>query len=173
MTDAPISVIDPLEIPTGHRCKLGELTDELARHAVDGETGDRLAARARESLKRLLHSVEFERCCVPTYLALAPVEFERELQLPIASNDAGSLDTRVLLWPVGAKDRDHPHRDGWAVFGVVRGRLMVSEELDGERQPARAPDRSVPEVLLPRDGVRHHIHNRGDDVGLSVHIFGS
>jgi hypothetical protein len=31
----------------------------------------------------------------------------------------------------------------------------------------------VPEVLLPRDGVRHPVQNRGDDVGLSVHIFGN
>jgi hypothetical protein len=148
------------------------VTDELAGRAVEGESGDRLAARARDSLKRLLHSGEFERCCVPKYLALAPADFDRELQLPIASSDAGSLDTRVLLWRVGAEDRDHPHRDGWAVFAVVRGRLMVSEAVDGERQPARAPDRSRPELLVPRDGVSHHVHNRGDDVGMSVHIFG-
>jgi hypothetical protein len=72
-------VIGPLEIATEHRCNLGKLTDELAGRAVEGESGERLAARARESLKRLLHSGEFERCCVAGYLALTPAEFDREL----------------------------------------------------------------------------------------------
>lgn len=46
------------------------------------------------------------------------------------------LDARVVPWPIGAKDAQHPHAKGWA-------------------------------------GVRHHIHNRGDQVGLSVHVFGT
>jgi hypothetical protein len=59
------------------------------------------------------------------------------------------------------------------VFVVVRGCLMVSEELAGGAAVRRAPERLVPDVLLLCDAVRHQVHNRGDHVGLSVHIFGN
>lgn len=162
-----------IEIATDHRCHLGTLTDELAMFAGRGERGEELAARARVALGRLLASGAFERCCVPIYLAVAPKRFERELQLPVARSAAGDLDTRVLLWPVGSKDGEHPHADGWAVFAAVRGDLVISEQRDGDRQPERSARRGLPEVLQPEDGVTHHVHNRGGDVGLSVHVFGT
>lgn len=163
---------DALEIPTDHRCRLGRLTDDLALSAGRGERGEELAGRARVALGRLLASGDFQRCCAPVYLGVAPKEFDREIQVPIASSPAARLDTRVLLWPVGAKDGEHPHADGWAVFAAVRGRLAVSEQHDGERRPERPARIAIPEVLLPEEGVAHHVHNRGDEVGLSVHIFG-
>lgn len=164
---------DAIEIPTDHRCRLGALTDELASAAARGERGSALAERARSLLARLLSAREFDTCCVPKYLALAPREFPREVQLPVASSDHGRLDTRVLLWPIGAKDREHPHAEGWAVFASVRGRLTVSERRNGEGSPERQPSPRRPELLEPEDGVRHHVHNRGEDVGLSVHVFGT
>jgi hypothetical protein len=164
---------DPIEVPVPHRCHLGELTDELAQHARSGDRGDRLAERARAGLERLLASGDFVKCCVPAYLAVAPQFFERELQVPIASADDAGLDTRVLLWPVGAKDGQHPHADGWAVFAAARGTLAVHERRAGERQPEREVVVGEPEVLTPRDGVTHHLHNRGDEIALSVHVFGT
>jgi hypothetical protein len=163
---------DPLEIRTEHRCHLGRLTDDLATFAGRGERGEELAGRARVALGRLLASGEFERCCLPVYLAAAPERFDRELQVPVASSPVARLDTRVLLWPVGAEDKEHPHADGWTVFAAVRGDLTVSEQRDGERRPERAPRAGVPEVLSPEEGVTHHVHNRGSAVGLSVHVFG-
>ena len=164
---------EPIELPLQHRCYLGELTDELAESARRGERGDRLAERARLGLERLLAAGEFAKCCVPAYIAVAPEVFERELQVPIASADEAGLDTRVLLWPVGAKDGQHPHADGWAVFAVARGTLAVHERRGDERQPEREVSVGEPEVLTPRDGVTHHLHNRGDEVALSVHVFGT
>jgi hypothetical protein len=164
---------EPLEIRTEHRCQLGTLTDELAQHARDGERGEHLAERARSGLERLLRSGDFEKCCVPAYVATAPEVFERELQVPVASVDAAKLDTRVLLWPIGAKDAQHPHADGWAVFAAVRGSLAVHERRNGERQPEREIRVGQPEVLTAGDGITHHIHNRGDEVALSVHVFGT
>jgi hypothetical protein len=164
---------DPLEIPVQHRCHLGRLTDELADRARGGERGERLADRARAELEQLLGSGDFATCCVPAYLAVAPEVFERELQVPVASADVAKLDTRVLLWPIGAKDAQHPHADGWAVFAAVRGELAVHECRKDERQPERPVALGDPEVLTKGDGVTHHIHNRGDEIGLSVHIFGT
>jgi hypothetical protein len=164
---------EPLEITVDHRCHLGRLVDELAEHARRGERGDRLAERARTALEQVLLARDFDKCCVPAYLAVAPRVFERELQIPVASAASAKLDARVLLWPIGAKDAQHPHAEGWAVFAAVRGSLVIHERRDGEREPDRAARLREPEVLAAGDGVTHHIHNRGDEVGLSVHLFGA
>jgi hypothetical protein len=164
---------NPLELEVRHSCHLSRLVDELAEHARRGESGNRLAQQARISLEEVLLVRDFDKCCVPAYLAVAPKVFQRELQIPVASADARQLDARVLLWPIGAKDAQHPHAQGWAVFAAVRGRLAVHEQRNGERQPERAVALCQPEVLAPRDGVTHHIHNRGDEVALSVHVFGT
>jgi hypothetical protein len=170
----PVSwMTEALEIATDHRCHLGKLTDEVAEYARSGERGERLAERARSALERLLRSGDFEKCCVPAYVGVAPETFERELQVPVASVGTARLDTRVLLWPIGAKDAQHPHADGWAVFAAARGSLVVHERRNGERQPEREVPLSEPEVLAAGDGITHHIHNRGDEVALSVHVFGT
>lgn len=164
---------EALEIPVRHRCQLGELVDELAEHARQGEQGERLANRARDGLAKLLAADDFAACCVPEYLAAAPQVFERELQVPVASADPARLDARVLLWPVGAKDAQHPHAEGWAVFAAVRGRLAVHERHNGQPQPERVVPLCEPEMLTAVDGITHHLHNRGDEVALSVHVFGT
>jgi len=168
-----LTMDEPLEIPVRHRCHLGELVDELAEHARAGEAGEDLAERARAGLAELVRTEDFATCCVPKYLAVAPKVFEREFQVPVASADSGKLDARVLLWPVGSKDAQHPHAEGWAVFTAVRGQLAVHEKHDGERQPERAIVLCEPEMLTSRDGITHHLHNRGEEVALSVHVFGT
>jgi hypothetical protein len=52
------------------------------------------------------------------------------------------------------------------------GDRPVHERRAGGRQPEREAVVGEPEVLTPRDGGTHHIHNRGDAVALSVHVFG-
>jgi hypothetical protein len=168
-----LTMDEPLEIPVRHRCRLGALVDQLAEHARAGVRGDELAERTRAGLVDLLSSEDFTSCCVPKYLAVAPKVFERELQVPVASADPAKLDARVLLWPIGAKDAQHPHAEGWAVFAAVRGTLAVHERHDGERQPERVVALREPEVLTPRDGITHHLHNRGNEVALTVHVFGT
>jgi len=168
-----LTMDEPLEIPVRHRCHLGALVDQLAKRARAGERADELAERDRIGLVDLLSSEDFTGCCVPNYLAAAPRVFERELQIPVASAETAKLDARVLLWPIGAKDAQHPHAEGWAVFAAVRGALAVHERENGERRPERVVALRRPEVLTPRDGITHHLHNRGDEVALSVHIFGT
>jgi hypothetical protein len=163
----------PIEVATEHRCMLGDLTDAFAAAASSGLRGKALAAKARDMLSHVLDSGRFERCCLPAYLALAPVRFEREIQLPIACADEARLDTRVLLWPVGAKDGQHPHCDGWAAFMAVRGDLTTDEERAGKRMPERALTLGAAELLVPEQDVSHHIHNVGGDVGLTIHVFGT
>jgi hypothetical protein len=163
----------PIEIATDHRCQLGDLTDRLADAAAGGLRGEGLAARAERELTNLVAAGRFAQCCVPAYLALAPEQFEREIQLPIACAAVARLDTRVLLWPVGAKDGQHPHCDGWAAFMAVRGELVESEEREGVRQPEQRAALAAPKVLVPEDDVSHHIHNVGHEVGLTIHVFGT
>jgi hypothetical protein len=31
----------------------------------------------------------------------------------------------------------------------------------------------APRVLVPEDDVSHHIHNVGNEIGLTVHVFGT
>jgi hypothetical protein len=161
----------PIEIETEHRCRLAAITQQLATLATDGIHGRSLAGHALSALDAL--DSGFESCCLPAYLALAPERFDCEIQLPVASAGVAGLDTRVLLWPVGAQDRQHPHRDGWAAFMVVRGALAESQQRHGERLPERALRLHLPQALFPADGVSHHIHNRGDEIGLTIHIFGT
>lgn len=164
---------EALEIPVRHPCHLGRLVEALAEEAGRGLRGPPLAERARAALAKLLAAQDFATCCVPAYLAVAPKVFDRELQVPVASADQANLDARVLLWPVGAKDAQHPHAEGWAVFAAVRGKLALHERHNGVRQPERLIALRDPELLTWRDGITHHIHNRGDEVALSVHVFGT
>ena len=82
------------------------------------------------------------------------------------------LDTRVLLWPVGAKDGQHPHCDGWATFVAVQGDLTADEEFAGRRRGERAILLGAPSTFIPEQDVSHHIHNVGSDVGVTIHVFG-
>ena len=163
----------PIEIATDHRCMLGDMTDALCDQAASGIRGEHLAEAARAALSIVVSSDHFARCCLPIYLALAPERFDREIQLPIASSDEAQLDTRVLLWPIGAADGQHPHCEGWAVFGTVQGRLVEFEERAGVRQPEQPVPLRTPKLLFPEDDVSHHIHNVGDEIGLTIHVFGT
>jgi hypothetical protein len=163
----------PIEVRTDHRCLLGALTDRLCAEVARGVTGRPLATVARAQLDGLLRDGAFQRCCLPRYLSLAPERFEREIQLPVACDDTARLDTRVLLWPVGARDGQHPHCDGWAAFMAVRGDLTTDEVRAGATMPDRALVVGRPELLFPEQDVSHHIHNVGDDVGLTIHVFGA
>lgn len=162
----------PIEIPTDHRCLLGALTDRLAEAAQSGVRGEQLAEQARARLRELASRDQFVTCCLPAYLALAPEQFDREIQLPIAHAAAAKLDTRVLLWPVGAADGQHPHCDGWAAFMAMRGTLMTHEERHGRRGKHRQLTLREPELIVPEQDVRHHIHNVGEEIGLTIHVFG-
>jgi hypothetical protein len=31
----------------------------------------------------------------------------------------------------------------------------------------------TPKVLVPEENVSHHIHNVGDEIGLTIHVFGT
>ena len=155
-----------VEAHTDHRCVLGLLTHRLAEASDDDRS--ELAARA---LERMLDGGQFDDCCVPAYLALAPRENAREVQIPIARE--GDIETRVIVWPVGARDFDHPHTNGWTTFVPVRGTLATVAKAAGEPRTASELAVRQPVVLRPEDGVRHLVRNIGPEPGLSVHISGS
>jgi len=159
----------PVEVPTDHRCMLADLTARLAAAATADRTP--LAEVARDALQQFDHDA-FAACCMPVYLALAPKTFEQEIQIPVASAEAAALDTRVLLWPVTARDGHHPHTGGWAAVMVERGSLSETETRPGVAPVERTLQLHKPDLIYPEEGVSHHIHNRGEEVGLSIHVFG-
>jgi hypothetical protein len=56
---------------------------------------------------------------------------------------------------------------------AVQGDLVESEESDGVRQPERRAALAAPKVLVPEDDASHHIHNVGEKIGLTIHVFGT
>src|SRR5919204_1718476 len=117
-----------VEVPTGHRCMLGAVAERVAR------VTDPAAAleEARRALDELLADREFDRCCVPHYVASAARDASEEVEIPVA--ERGPISVRVIVWPIGSRDVRHPHTDGWTVFSVARGHLTVTEERDAERR---------------------------------------
>jgi hypothetical protein len=171
VSEAMIETGPAREITTNHRCLLGRLVRDLARDASAGIRPEMLAHRARSSLVRM--RPRFEACCLPVYLQLAPEHSAREVQLPIVRVPSHRLEARVLVWPVGASDGQHPHCDGWAVFATATGNIVSSEQRAGRQTANRRISVWQPEILTPRDDVEHHLHNRGETVGLTIHVFGS
>ena len=154
----------PIEVSTDHQCLLGLLTRRLA--SARAEDTATLAAAA---LDALLRDGAFDRCCVPRYLALAPERAEREIQIPIA--ERGGIETRVLVWPVGAADGAHPHSRGWTVFVPVTGQLIAFDK-DGDGTAAGPLRPRTPAVLRPEDGLRHRLRNREQRPALTIHVSG-
>lgn len=150
---------------TDHRCVLGVLVRRVAT-ATDADRPSVVA----DALDRMLRSGHFDGCCVPRYLALAPERAPHEVQIPI--DEADDVTARVIVWPVGARDADHPHTDGWTVFVPVRGALVTVERTDGEGSRVAALPPRQPVVLRPEDGVRHLVRNAGSSPALSVHVSG-
>jgi hypothetical protein len=168
-TEANISdaVVDKsaIEVPTEHLCVLGSLTARLASARDDDP-----AALAAYAIARLLRSGTFDRCCAPRYLALAPERGAREVQIPVV--EEGPVRARVIVWPVGARDGEHPHVDGWTVFVPVIGELVTVEQAEGGPLSVGplAPRRPV--VLREKDHVRHWVRNSGRAQALSIHLSG-
>ena len=155
----------PIEVQTDHHCLLGLLTRRLATARVDDS-----AALAADALEALLREGTFDRCCLPRYLRLAPERAEREIQIPIAEREG--IETRVLVWPIGAGDSRHPHSDGWTVFAPVTGQLVAVDEVpsDGTTVGPVRPRKAA--VLRPEDAVRHRLRNPEQTVAVTVHISG-
>ena len=154
----------PIETATEHRCVLGVLTERLAAT----ERGDR-PSLAADALARMLAAGRFDACCLPRYVALAPERFSREVQIPIA--ETADIQTRVIVWPVGAHDGKHPHSDGWTVFVPVQGQLVTRETSPSGDSVTELVSRA-PVVLRPEERIAHLVRNVGDAPAVSVHISG-
>lgn len=155
----------PIEIPTDHPCLLGLLTRRLA----SADAQDR-AALAAAALDAMLRDGAFDRCCLPRYMALAPSRGDREVQIPVAARDG--IETRVLVWPAGAGDADHPHTSGWTVFVPVTGQLVAVDEAPGDGRSAGPLRARTAAVLRPEDGLRHRLRNNEHDVAVTIHVSG-
>jgi hypothetical protein len=156
----------PIEVSTDHTCLLAMLTRRLA------QSGDPdRATLAAAAVEAMLRAESFDRCCLPHYIALAPERGGREIQIPIAT--AGDIATRVVVWPIGSKDGMHPHVDGWTVFVPVTGHLASVEQPADEPLSVGVLDLRVPQVLRPKDAVKHRLRNDAEEVAVTINISGA
>ncbi|MGI8911949.1 MAG: cysteine dioxygenase [Rubrobacteraceae bacterium] len=95
----------------------------------------------------------------------------------------GSCSLQVFVWPPGTGTRIHDH-SAWGAFRCALGCLLEDryERLDDNSEPNHARLRRVwrrmwreehgVSTVLPYEGGIHKMGNPGDEVAISVHIYG-
>lgn len=159
--------VSPIEAETDHACILGTLTRRLAE-CVDLDR----PTLAEGALDAMLRSGQFDRCCLPRYLALALAgrSGDRAIRIPLATED--DIRTRVIVWPAGSSDVAHAHGDGWTVFVPVVGRLVAVDER-ASATPCEELTPRRPMVLRGRDPARHRLRNQTSTIAMSLHVSGA
>jgi predicted metal-dependent enzyme (double-stranded beta helix superfamily) len=84
----------------------------------------------------------------------------------------GAFSIIALVWRPGQLTRIHDHTT-WCVFGVIQG--VEHEELfDADLNPIGSSDNYAGDVSgFAPPGDIHRVHNTGEDVAISVHIYGT
>ena len=95
----------------------------------------------------------------------------------------GSYSLKVFVWPAGTGTKIHDH-SSWGVYGCAWGSVLEEryERLDNGATPDHARLNKVwqlgwsPEdgvsTVLPGDGGIHRVGNPGEEVAISVHLYG-
>jgi predicted metal-dependent enzyme (double-stranded beta helix superfamily) len=84
----------------------------------------------------------------------------------------GAFSIIALVWRPGQLTRIHDHMT-WCVFGVIQG--VEHEELfDADLNPIGSSDNYAGDVSgFAPPGDIHRVHNTGEEVAISVHIYGT
>ena len=84
----------------------------------------------------------------------------------------GTFSIIALVWRPGQITRIHDHMT-WCVFGVIQG--VEHEELfDADLRPLGESDNFAGDVSgFAPPGDIHRVHNTGDEIAISVHIYGT
>jgi predicted metal-dependent enzyme (double-stranded beta helix superfamily) len=95
----------------------------------------------------------------------------------------GSFSLQVFVWPPGSATRVHDH-SSWGVYCCAVGSVLEEryERLDHGSVPDHARLRKIwrlwwgPEdgasTMLPGDEGIHRVGNPGEDLAISVHLYG-
>lgn len=98
-------------------------------------------------------------------------------------SEDGSYSLKVFLWPSGTGTKIHDH-SSWEAYCCTWGTLLEEryERLDDASRPDHARLRKVWQLLWsPKDGAStvlpgeegiHRVGNPGDQVAISVHLYG-
>jgi hypothetical protein len=150
--------------------KLTELTPELALQP------------ATRFLSRLIEDPEFRKLEILPFLREA--QGAREWYVARRHNAPdGSYSLQVFVWPPGTGTRIHDH-SSWGVYHCVVGSVLEEryKRLDDGSITEHARLRKIwqlmwsPEdgcsTVLPGDGGIHRVTNLGEEVAVSVHLYG-
>jgi 3-mercaptopropionate dioxygenase len=84
----------------------------------------------------------------------------------------GSFSITAVVWRPGQMTRIHDHTT-WCVFGVIQG-IEHEDVFDADLNLIGHSDGRVGDVNgFAPPGDIHRVHNTGDDVAISIHIYGT
>src|SRR5438874_4099521 len=84
----------------------------------------------------------------------------------------GSFSITAVVWRPGQMTRIHDHTT-WCVFGVIQG-IEHEDVFDADLNLIGSSDGQVGDVNgFAPPGDIHRVHNTGDEVAISVHIYGT
>jgi predicted metal-dependent enzyme (double-stranded beta helix superfamily) len=84
----------------------------------------------------------------------------------------GSFSIIAVVWRPGHVTPIHDHTT-WCVFGVIQG-VEHEDVYDADLNPIGHSDNAVGDVSgFAPPGDIHRVHNTGDEVAISVHIYGT
>jgi 3-mercaptopropionate dioxygenase len=84
----------------------------------------------------------------------------------------GSFSITAVVWRPGQLTRIHDHTT-WCVFGVIQG-VEHEDVYDADLNLIGSSDGLVGDVNgFAPPGDIHRVHNTGDEVAISIHIYGT
>jgi predicted metal-dependent enzyme (double-stranded beta helix superfamily) len=84
----------------------------------------------------------------------------------------GSFSITAVVWRPGQETPIHDHTT-WCVFGVIQG-VEHEDVYDADLNLIGANDNLVGDVSgFAPPGDIHRVHNTGDEVAISIHIYGT
>jgi 3-mercaptopropionate dioxygenase len=84
----------------------------------------------------------------------------------------GSFSIIAVVWRPGQVTRIHDHTT-WCVFGVIQG-VEHEDVFDADLNLIGQSDAGVGDVNgFAPPGDIHRVHNTGDEVAISVHVYGT
>jgi predicted metal-dependent enzyme (double-stranded beta helix superfamily) len=97
---------------------------------------------------------------------------DRQASHPLHVEPDGSFSIVAVVWRPGQVTPIHDHTT-WCVFGVIQG-VEHEDVFDADLNPIGHSDNRVGDVSgFAPPGDIHRVHNTGDEVAISVHIYGT
>jgi 3-mercaptopropionate dioxygenase len=148
---------------------------EIEQFIATGAAQPLVAAEVERCLKRLLLTPDL---LTPEQRVSLPDRYSPNL---ITVAPSGTFSVVALVWRPGQRTAIHDHIC-WCIVGVMEGieretRYHLRGNDAGERWLALADEEmmgpGVTGILLPPDENIHQVSNAGEDVAISIHVYGA